>query len=72
MHRHYIDQHKITVRMCALPGCVHAFSMPSGDGYTVVINDCLSCGARKRALEHELKHIQRNDHYDPAYQEYDE
>jgi hypothetical protein len=70
MYRHYIDQNIITVRMRVLPGCVRAFSMPCDDGYTVIINDCLSCGAKKCALEHEIDHIQHGDHHNPDYQEY--
>jgi len=68
----YIVQNGITVCVKPLPGSVRAFSMPCGDGYTVIVNDCLSPTEKQKALEHELGHIKNNDHYNREYVEYDD
>lgn len=52
------------VFMYDLPAKVYAFSVLNGDlSYTIFINDDLSPDAKKKALKHELKHIERGDFY---------
>ncbi|MHC1785469.1 MAG: hypothetical protein AB9880_00145 [Christensenellales bacterium] len=66
----FIDQNCIRVCTQPLPGSVRAFSMPYGDGFTIIVNDSLSPMAKLDALEHELEHIKRGDHFNQKYSEY--
>lgn len=66
----YDDRNDVMIHLMPLPGNICAFSIPCGDGYTVVINDYMSPNAKKKAFEHELNHIKHGDHYNPDYQEY--
>ena len=53
----------IYVRMLVLPEHVKGCTVPNGDGsFDVYINDTLSDGEKRRALDHELRHI-RGDHF---------
>ena len=52
------------VRMVNLPGDIHGAVRLSEDGFAnIYINDQLSPQARKRAYNHEKKHIQNDDFY---------
>jgi len=49
-----------------LPGHIRAFVMPKMDGgYTIVVNLKLNDESRRRAVEHELRHIFSNDSQSP-------
>lgn len=52
------------VYMMPFPGTIKAAVKVDAEGYpSIYINDALSPEARKRALKHELRHIERNDLY---------
>jgi hypothetical protein len=52
----------VTVSVAPLPGAIRAFArkMPSGR-VCIVVNEQLDKEAQEKALEHELKHVQRDD-----------
>lgn len=53
------------IRIIDLPSTVHGVTVRDEDGnYNIYINSSLSADARKRAIEHELKHINRGDFED--------
>ena len=53
------------IRIIDLPSTVHGVTVRDEDGnYNIYINSSLSADARKRAIEHELKHISRGDFED--------
>ena len=53
------------IRIIDLPSTVHGVTVRDDDGnYNIYINSSLSADARKRAIEHELKHINRGDFED--------
>ena len=53
-----------SVVLMPFPGDIYAAVRISPDGYpTIYINDNLAPQARKRALEHELRHLRRDDFY---------
>lgn len=53
-----------TVRMVKLPGDIHGAVRLSEDGFVnIYINDQLAPLARKKAFDHEVKHIEENDFY---------
>ena len=55
------------VILMPFPGDIYAAVRLSPDGYpTIYINDKLAPEARKKALEHELRHLKREDFYNPA------
>ena len=50
------------IRIIDLPSTVHGVTVRDEDGnYNIYINSSLSADARQRAIEHELKHINRGD-----------
>lgn len=54
------------VRMVKFPGSINAIVHLSDDGSgfpIVYVNDQLSPEARKRAVNHELQHLERDDFY---------
>lgn len=53
-----------TVHLMPFPGDIKAAVRVDVDGYpSIYINDYLSPQAKKKALEHELRHISRDDFY---------
>lgn len=60
----------IRVVLKDLPGNERGFSVPNGDGFTIVINNALGPEERLATLDHELNHIRRGDHFNPDYIEY--
>lgn len=53
-----------TVRMINLPGDIHGAVRLSDDGFAnIYINDQLSPDAKRKAFDHEVKHIENNDFY---------
>ena len=58
-----IDKEYAVILM-PFPGDIYAAVRLSPDGYpTIYINDKLAPEARKKALEHELRHLTRDDFY---------
>ena len=52
------------VRMVNLPGDIHGAVRISEDGFAnIYINDFLSPKAKRKAFDHEEKHIDNNDFY---------
>lgn len=52
------------IYMVPFPGTIKAAVRLDKEGFpSIYINDLLSPAARKRALEHELQHISRDDFY---------
>jgi hypothetical protein len=52
------------VRMINLPGDIHGAVRLSEDGFAnIYINDQLAPDARRRAFDHEMKHIINGDFY---------
>ena len=50
------------IRILDLPSTVKGVTVRDDDGnYNIYINSSLSEDARKRAIEHELKHVERGD-----------
>jgi len=50
------------VRIIDLPSTIHGVTVRDEDGnYNIYINSSLCEDARRRAIEHELKHIERGD-----------
>ena len=50
------------IRIINLPSTIHGVTVKDEEGnYNIYINSSLSEDARKRAIEHELKHIDRGD-----------
>lgn len=66
----FIESNSIRVVLRRMPGNVRALSAPLGDGYSVIVNDALGPRERLQALDHELEHIERGDHFNPDYVEY--
>ncbi len=55
---------EIIVRRIPLPPHVRAFTMPDAQGdYNVYINSCLSEEQQRSSLQHELRHIRRDDFF---------
>ena len=55
---------EIIVRKIPLPPHVRAFTMPDPQGdYNIYINCALSSEQQQTSLQHELKHIRRDDFY---------
>jgi hypothetical protein len=53
-----------TVRMVKLPGDIHGAVRLSDDGFAnIYINDQLAPMAKRKAFDHEKKHIDRDDFY---------
>ena len=53
-----------TVRMINLPGDIHGAVRLSEDGFAnIYINDQLAPDAKRKAFDHEAKHIINNDFY---------
>lgn len=53
-----------SVIMVNLPGSIHGAVRLSEDGFAnIYINDQLSPMAKRRAFDHERKHIENNDFY---------
>ena len=65
-----LESEGIRVVLKDLPGNDKAFSVPNGDGFTIVINAALGPQEQLQALEHEVAHIHRGDHFNPDYVEY--
>jgi Zn-dependent peptidase ImmA (M78 family) len=52
------------VYMLPFPGDIKAAVRIDAEGYpSIYINDALSPAAKKQAFLHELRHIERDDHY---------
>lgn len=52
------------VRMINLPGSIHGAVRLSPDGFAnIYINDQLAPEARRKAFDHEAKHVDNNDFY---------
>ena len=52
------------VRLVELPRRVEGVTVPNNDGsFSVYINSLLTDGQRKRVLEHELEHIEKEHFY---------
>lgn len=50
------------IRILDLPSTVRGVTVRDSDGnYNIYINSSLAEDARKRAIDHELKHIERGD-----------
>ncbi len=50
------------VREMKMPLTIRAFTLPDANGdFNIYINEALSDAAKKKSLEHEKKHILRND-----------
>ena len=50
------------VRMIAFPGDIHGAVRLSEDGFAnIYINDFLAPEAKRRAFEHEVKHVENDD-----------
>ena len=55
---------EIIIRLMPLPPHVRAFTMPDEQGdYNVYVNAVLSGEQQRRSLQHELRHIRRDDFY---------
>lgn len=53
-----------TVRMVVLPGDIHGAVRLSDDGFAnIYINDLLSPEEKRKAFDHEKRHIENNDFY---------
>lgn len=52
---------EIRTQIMPLPGSIRAFTVAKDDYYTIFIRDDLSAEDRRRAYEHELKHIKCGD-----------
>lgn len=61
----YDAKNDVFVSVCfELPGQVKALITVDNDGNNfILVNECLSEEARKEAIEHEYKHLKRNDLY---------
>lgn len=66
----FVETHDIHITLKRLPGNAKAFSLPLGDGYSIVINDALGPEEQFQALEHELNHIKAGHHHQETYVEY--
>lgn len=54
----------VFVRLISMPPLVKGVTLPNADGtYSVYINSCLSEEAQRKALQHELCHIEHDDIY---------
>lgn len=52
----------IFVRAVKMPVTLRAFTLPDADGnFNIYINEALSDEAKKKSLEHEKRHIVKND-----------
>lgn len=52
----------LIVREMKMPATVRAFTVPDADGnFNIYINKDLSDDAKKKSLDHEKRHISRND-----------
>lgn len=52
------------VRMVNMTGDLHGATRLSKDGFAnIYINDQLAPNARRKAFDHEIKHIENNDFY---------
>lgn len=61
-----------TVRLQDLPPSVRGFVCHTDDGDPVVIlNSRLTREANRGSYDHELRHIERGEMYDPNYREYE-
>lgn len=55
---------EVFVRLRDLPVKINGMTIMDEDGnYNVYINSRLSCDDQRKAYEHELKHIHRDDFY---------
>ena len=55
---------EVYVRLVRLPSTIYGVTVKDENGdYNVYINSNLSVSAQNRALEHEMKHIERGDFY---------
>ena len=55
---------EIIIRKIPLPAHVRAFTMPDAQGdYNVYVNSDLSLEQQLKSLQHELRHIRRDDFY---------
>lgn len=54
---------RVFIRRAWLPAVIRGVTIPTEDGdYIVIVNDCLTPEAQRRAARHELAHI-REDHF---------
>ena len=59
-----LTEDECRVYMVQFPGDIKAAVRLDKDGFpSIYINDALSPAARRRALEHEIRHIEHNDHF---------
>lgn len=66
----YDEKNDCYVTVCRLPGHVRGLVKEVHDARLVLINEDLSDEAKARTLQHELKHLQRDDlHRDAAIEE---
>ena len=57
-----INESEYTVRLISLPGDIKACLRISEDGHqNIYINDNLSPSEKRKAFDHECKHIERDD-----------
>ena len=50
------------IREIKMPLTIKAFTVPDANGdFNIYINEALSDSAKKKSLDHEKKHIKRND-----------
>lgn len=53
---------RIFVREMKMPLTIRAYTVPDANGdFNIYLNEALSEEAKKKSLEHEKKHITRND-----------
>lgn len=70
MYLNDLEGHGIRVVLRDMPGNAKAFVRQMGDGYTIVVNAALGPAEQKKAVQHELEHIERGDLYSTDYVEY--
>lgn len=59
-----MTENEYTVRMVVMPGSIHGAVMLSEDGFAnIYINDLLSPEEKRKAFDHEKRHIENNDFY---------
>lgn len=69
--RAFMECHGVRVLLQDLPCTVRGFVVNDDpDGYLIVVNSRLSIDQQRRAVKHELQHIQRGEVGDPSYCEY--
>lgn len=66
MSSEYLPREDCRITVCKLPPHVKGLCTVKGTEEIILINEDLSDEAKARTLQHELKHLQRNDLYREA------